>query len=189
VWSLTTDTEGNIYAGGWIGSNLSNFDYGVVSLNNEGEERWIFTKPGGINGTGIVDKVVFDGDSSVISVGMSHGEIGIEFAVYSFSTSTPVIIDELLPGTEASADFILNQCRPNPVTGGQATISFTVLTAGRYDLVLRNILGQHLASILNEHYLPGSYQLPLNLQGLPGGLYYLTMSNGVESLTNKIVIR
>jgi hypothetical protein len=65
----------------------------------------------------------------------------------------------------------LDQNYPNPFNP-TTTIQFTLATRSRVSLRIYNILGQEVASLLNEERAPGAYRLVWNAAGNASGVYF-----------------
>ncbi len=86
------------------------------------------------------------------------------------------------------ASFELRQNYPNPFNPS-TTITFDVSSAGRMTLKVFNVLGQEVATLLNEIKTPGTYATRLNGAGLPSGTYiYRLQSDAGDMQVRKMVL-
>jgi len=108
-----------------------------------------------------VEKWVFDGDITVVSVEQ---------------------ISERIPES-----FSLGQNYPNPFNPG-TTIAFDLKSAQHVTLAIYNMLGQKVATVLNERMTPGTYEVAFDASRLPTGIYYYTLRAGAFKTTKKMTL-
>ena len=97
-------------------------------------------------------------------------------------TSVSPIADEL-PGS-----FALDQNYPNPFNPS-TSIRFQVPEAGRVSLKVYSLLGQELATILDEVRPAGTYLATFDARGLASGVYFYRLeAGGSASLTKRMLI-
>lgn len=112
-----------------------------------------------------------------------------EFAVNGYSPDATAVEDDasFLPQR-----FSLNQNYPNPFNAG-TVISFSVPRATEARLVIFNVLGQRVRSLVNRHYSPGNYAVlwdGRNAQGHPiaSGAYFYRLDIGDQTATRKMLL-
>ncbi|MFQ6615570.1 MAG: T9SS type A sorting domain-containing protein [Fidelibacterota bacterium] len=71
--------------------------------------------------------------------------------------------------------YSLRQNYPNPFNP-ITTIPLELSTEGRVQVVLFNILGQELATVMNRYLAPGEYRILVNAEALPSGVYFYRMT-------------
>ena len=76
---------------------------------------------------------------------------------------------------------------PNPVNQG-AEISFTLDKQSSIELILFSSNGQRLDMISGGVYSAGRHTISYNTSKLPSGVYFYTLINGRERLTQSLVI-
>jgi hypothetical protein len=94
---------------------------------------------------------------------------------------TSVEIDQGIPELPK-----LMQNYPNPFNG-ETEISFQVSDFGWVRLEIMDVLGQPVASLVNERPVPGIHTRHWNAAGLAGGIYFCRLSSGGYSETRKLV--
>ncbi len=105
-----------------------------------------------------------DGDNDLdLFLGSYRG--GIEF-YRQISTAVPTTTERQLPQS-----FVLHQNYPNPFNPS-TTIRFDLSEEGRVTLVVFDLLGQHISTILDAHRAPGSYQVHWNAESVGTGTYF-----------------
>jgi hypothetical protein len=90
--------------------------------------------------------------------------------------------ESILPG-----EFDLGQNYPNPFNP-ETTISFRVPEAGKISLKIYNVLGENVATIVEEYLTAGNYSYKWQPQHQPSGLYYYTLKSGSFSETKKMLL-
>ncbi|PCH95183.1 MAG: hypothetical protein COB85_04780 [Bacteroidetes bacterium] len=100
------------------------------------------------------------------------------------NASMPVVVgihEALEPEIDVSEIF------PNPMnTGG--FLRLNVKDKTDISVVLYNIMGQKLRTIVDRELTTGSYQIAIDAAGLPSGIYYLNINSGKHRTTKKFVI-
>ncbi len=86
----------------------------------------------------------------------------------------------------STIQFKLSQNYPNPFNP-KTTISYSVNRNGKVNLQLYNILGVKVRTLVNEFKTVGSYSYDLNMSGLASGIYIYKLSNGVNTISKKLV--
>jgi len=77
---------------------------------------------------------------------------------------------------------------PNPVDS-YMTMQYAINQPVDLEIGLYDLSGKLAGSILSERHAPGKYQLSVNTQKYPSGIYLMRMAAGEQVITRKIVIR
>ncbi len=89
--------------------------------------------------------------------------------------------------TEVPIAFSLNQNYPNPFNPS-TTIDYSIANSGIVDLSIYNLLGQKVATLVNEFRTSGDYSINWKATNISSGVYiYRLTSNGV-TLTQKMTL-
>lgn len=83
--------------------------------------------------------------------------------------------------------FNLKQNYPNPAKD-QTTIPFDLAERATTTLVLSNVTGKVIQTLVNETLNAGSYYVPVNLQTLPAGVYFYRLRSGSNQKTLKMLV-
>lgn len=109
--------------------------------------------------------------------------------IYVFTTEDiSDVKDENIP-----RKFMLGQNYPNPFNP-TTKIKFSVPSAAQFNqsastrLVLYNLLGQEIKTILNKNLMPGNYEVEVDGSNLPSGVYLYKLISGENSQTKKMVL-
>jgi len=111
------------------------------------------------------------------------------------TTFTTIGIENL--GTGIPVNFNLYQNYPNPFNPS-TTIKFDVPSVGERHsgisgfhttkLILYDILGKVITTMVNEELKPGSYQIQWDASGYTSGVYFYRVIIGDYSATNKMML-
>jgi hypothetical protein len=89
-------------------------------------------------------------------------------------------------------DFYLEQNYPNPFNPS-TTIRFSIPSVGAYRntpvlLKIYNVLGNEIATIVNEELPVGNYNVEYDASNLPSGIYFYTLTTNDFSETKKMTL-
>jgi hypothetical protein len=85
-------------------------------------------------------------------------------------------------------DFALEQNFPNPFNP-QTTISYSLAKPGNIKLIIYNILGREVETLINEQQLPGAYYLRwVADENLPAGIYFCRLQADNFVQTKKMTL-
>jgi hypothetical protein len=98
---------------------------------------------------------------------------------------TVVSIFEKMLSEGADLSFKLNQNYPNPFNP-QTTISFTVPEDSKVNLVIYDLLGKEVATLVNDNLTAGMYDVEFNAENLASGIYFYRLSAGKNNETRKL---
>ncbi len=90
-------------------------------------------------------------------------------------------------GSETPKSFVLSQNYPNPFNP-TTTIEFSLTRSVEASLAVYNVLGQRVASLINETLPAGTFQVTFEAQGLASGLYYYRLEAGDVSLSKSMML-
>lgn len=120
--------------------------------------------------------------SSLLLNDPHHGTILFPFELVV--TSTTEISDNNIPN-----DYKLNQNYPNPFNPS-TTISFSIPKEQGVSLIIYDVLGNEIVSLIKEFLQPGTYNFQfsiLNAQ-LSSGIYFYTLKTDNFSQTKKMIL-
>ena len=84
--------------------------------------------------------------------------------------------------------FVLNQNYPNPFNPS-TRVSFDVPRAAKVTLTVYNLLGQKVATLVNERLSAGRHEMTWNAQNLPSGMYIMHMqADGSFTSSRKMML-
>jgi hypothetical protein len=85
------------------------------------------------------------------------------------------------------AAFRLRQNYPNPFNSS-TIISFSVAAPSFVKLEVYNLLGQKVATLLQQDFMPGEYRAAWHADARPSGVYYIRLDAGKVQLTEKMLL-
>ncbi|MDQ7816804.1 MAG: PQQ-binding-like beta-propeller repeat protein [Melioribacteraceae bacterium] len=83
--------------------------------------------------------------------------------------------------------FLLEQNYPNPFNPS-TLISYRIAEPSNVTLEVFDLLGQKIASLVNEFKLAGQYNITFNASDLPSGVYFYSIKAGDYSETKKMML-
>jgi hypothetical protein len=123
------------------------------------------------------------------------------WGVYPYLPSGNVIVSDMSTGlyickftppvTEAGNDekvpseFVLNQNYPNPFNPG-TVISWHLSNGGSVSLKIYDVLGNEVATLVDEYKPEGSYKVNFDASNLPSGIYLAKLNEGNSVQTIKM---
>jgi hypothetical protein len=132
-----------------------------------------------LDGRGVARFMRFDGNI-YLTVFYYEDDLLKIFRIKDKVTSTK-------PEPEIPTKFALHQNYPNPFNPS-TTISYDLPVRSRVKLSIYNILGQEVATLVNDEQEPGRYDVKFDASGLPSGVYFYTLQTPYFTKTNKMVL-
>lgn len=108
------------------------------------------------------------------------------FGTMGTHTLINVVTDVEKLNTEIPSDYILEQNYPNPFNPS-TSIRFSIPEAGIVSLKVFNLLGEEVASLLNEEKLAGNYEVSFKASDLSSGIYFYSISSNNFTQTKKMI--
>ena len=119
------------------------------------------------------EKLEFDEGGKIVSNWDNWGE---EFE------DTIAFANKVVP-----SKFVLLAPYPNPFNP-TTTIRFNLPEAGKVSLVIYDVTGREVASLVNGHLSPGEHQAVWNAEGFSSGIYFARSDNGKMRMTQKLLL-
>jgi hypothetical protein len=139
----------------------------------------------------------FQGYESVKNIGLYKWGFNDSFALYSKELKGCVINgtvygDTTKVGVEDKVDpvattFNLEQNYPNPFNPS-TVISYRLPVSSNVTLKVYDVLGNEVATLVNEEKQPGNYEVEFNASNLPSGIYFYKLQAGDYNQTKKMVL-
>jgi hypothetical protein len=155
---------------------------------------WIFTRTAGVwtqAGSKLVGTGAVGGSQQGTSLGLSsegtlieggaqdNGGIGAAWVFIASGIGIQPISSEI------PASFSLSQNYPNPFNPN-SKIKFQIAKSGDAKLVVFDMLGREVATIVNENLNPGTYEVDFDGSKLSSGVYFYKLTAGSYSETRKM---
>jgi hypothetical protein len=90
-------------------------------------------------------------------------------------------------GSTAPTTFSLLQNFPNPFNPS-TTIQFTLPKSGHVELKIYNMLGQEVATLVNEQRVAGTYSAQWNANSVASGVYFYRLISGEHTSMQKMIL-
>ena len=97
------------------------------------------------------------------------------------------VVTAVTPSPSSPQRFVLYQNYPNPFNPS-TTIRYELPKESIVSLKIYNLLGQEVATLVNESKQPGRYQVQWNAQGLSSGVYFYRLQAGEYVETRKLML-
>jgi photosystem II stability/assembly factor-like uncharacterized protein len=163
---------------GWIGGS------GQIFRTSDGGENWV----------SVVDSLETDFNQIII---LKEDKVAYAFGD-DWYRSTHTLLKADLSGItsvedkeEKPKEFALHQNYPNPFnpsTKIEYVIASTAMQSVKTSLVIYNILGQKVKTLVNEVKSPGSYEVTFDATNLSSGVYFYRLTAGDFVQTRKMLL-
>lgn len=198
--SLNVDTISIALAGGgtsYIRANLyysTDPQFVANTLLNPSDTGLVLTHGTNVGITQYIYQVsvsVPDGQSLYFRVypwytgAMSNSKYLYTQDAYIAGTTTPVTA--VKENKVSPKVYSLDQNYPNPFNPS-TQISFSLEKAGMTQLNVYNLLGQKVASLVNQSLAAGQHIVNFKADNLPSGMYIYNLTSGTYSVTKKMVL-
>jgi photosystem II stability/assembly factor-like uncharacterized protein len=175
VWTFTTSTNEmgnmNLFAGTFLGgvflTTNNGTDWTTVNSGLPYEDDWIYSLE-------VLDPYIFAGTSDV-NGGVWRRPLS---EMITSIEGTPEII---------SAQFSLEQNYPNPFNPS-SVISYQLPVNSNVTLKVYDILGNEVATLVNEEKSAGQYEVEFSAEGLTSGIYFYQLRSGSFIETKKMIL-
>lgn len=144
----------------------SDSDTYAINVNNH-ESAWTFTAGGNIT---VANNHLYIAGSSGI--------------LYAFKRALTGVVQGK---NDLPTAFQLYQNYPNPFNPS-TTIDFDIPKVSHVTLILYDILGRRVETLVDENKSPGQYQVTLNASRLASGVYFYRLQAGSYSRTMKLLL-
>jgi len=90
-------------------------------------------------------------------------------------------------GLEQKTNIELFQNFPNPFSGS-TTIRYQIKVNSDVELIIFDMYGNTVTTLINHHQREGNYEVRFNGRKLASGIYYLSLSAGMQTETKKLIL-
>jgi hypothetical protein len=127
-------------------------------------------------------KVYLISGTNAIQMQLSWGWIYLDYLAVPTKVLTSINSPSDLP-----LKFSLQQNYPNPFNPG-TTIKYSIASAGHVKLVIFDLLGRQVATLVNQSQNPGFYEVPFDAQKFTSGVYFYRIESGSFIQTKKMLL-
>jgi hypothetical protein len=176
TWTQTIINNIPVYALTRYGNNiLAGTNSGVYLSTNIGV-NWIQINEG------------FNGVPNIQSLLISNGFIyagTYQNRVYRRPLSDVISIQNI--STEIPSKYSLGQNYPNPFNP-MCNVQFTMCNEGKVKLIVYDIMGRDVQTLVNEKLNAGTYEVKFDGSGLPSGVYFYKLITEGFTETKKMLL-
>ncbi len=182
--ALAVDTSGNVYITGFtLGPGSSN-DYSTVKYSSLGDFQWVAYYNGPSNKVDIATDIAVDESGNVYVTGYSVDAISSADYLTIKYVQGPVA--SMQDDLSVPVSFSLSQNYPNPFNP-TTKIKFTIPQSpllggdgrgGFVTLIVYDVLGKEISTLVNEEKPAGNYEVEFNGEGLTSGIYFYQLRVG-----------
>lgn len=178
-----TETQGTM--------NNCNGDTTGPIIHSSGSDRRF------VMGTGRIDFRVFPNDTQTIVIGqiIARGNDNLNSiqrlktlsrtAQWAYDSISTVSVTNI--STEVPNKFNLMQNYPNPFNS-TSNLKFQIANLGDVKLVIYDITGREVQTLVNERLQPGTYEVSFDGSMLTSGVYFYQLISGNYTVTKKLVL-
>lgn len=182
--SLVVDASGFVYVTGASNSGGTNTDYLTVRYNTSGGQVFMQRYNGPGNGIDAALSICLDNSGNVCVTGNSVGSgSSSDFATVVYST--PTAIEPV--SSEIPAQFRLHTNYPNPFNPA-TKINFDLPSQSFTKIVVYDLTGKTVHTLVNEDLGPGKYSINFNAAGLASGVYFYKITAGDFNDVRKMML-
>ena len=190
AYAIALDGAGNAYVTGRSSGSGTGSDYATIRYSSDGVEQWVqrYTE----NDFDWASSIAVDGSGNVYVTGRSSGSgTSEDYATIKYSQT--IGIKPI--STEIPNGYKLSQNYPNPFNP-TTKIRFEIpLSRGMSEgrgvlLVVYDILGREVATLVNEQLKPGTYEVDFEGGKYSSGVYYYKLvAEGFVETKKMILIK
>lgn len=180
--TIAVDSSGNIYAAGF--SNESGiYNATIIKYNTAGVQQWIL-KYDTLNTSTNCSSIALDAQSNVYM----FANAPINNVYQDMITVKYAQLLGIKPiSSQVPAKYSLSQNYPNPFNPS-TKIKFDIPSAAQTFLVVYDILGREVSTLVNEQLRPGSYEVTFDASNLASGMYFYKILAGDFTETKKMLL-
>jgi uncharacterized delta-60 repeat protein len=184
--SLALDNQGNVYVTGmtdyYCDEGCWGGDFTTIKYSTAGVEQWI-ARYDGAEDEALA--IAVDASGNVYVTGSSFdGESRAVYTTIKYSQTTTGVKQVTLGMPEK---YSLEQNYPNPFNPA-TVIRYSLPVTSYTTLKIYNVLGQEVATLVNEMKQLGSYEVTWDASGMASGVYLYRLQAGNYIDTKKLIL-
>jgi hypothetical protein len=156
-------------------------EYAAVTTTRNAWENVTFNftqlTPGGTVTANNIDKIVL----------LFHPNSSTNDTIYFDDLTGPAVAPVSVPTIDNLPAFKLFQNTPNPAKGF-TQINFQLNSSGDVSLKLYDMLGNPVASLVEQNMKAGNYAIPVETADLPNGIYFYVLKKEGSSRSLKMIV-
>ncbi len=161
--------------------------------NKKYDSLYIASSSGSIVTLGLPPVTLAGYDTAYVYLAIAYGKTEAEMRDnLALAVQKQKVLTNVEADIERPLDYILRQNYPNPFNP-TTKINFSIPSVGAnccspVQLKVYNILGNEVATLINEEKNPGNYEVDFNAEDLPSGIYFYRLTVGERSLAKKMIL-
>lgn len=149
---------------------------GVIKYTASAGSSWV--NIGGVTGSNL---------NAVFFINFNSGWICGDNGVILHTTNNAGISGFVQSGNSIPDEFSLSQNYPNPFNP-QTKIRFQIARLADVKLIVYDLLGREVTTLVNEELKPGTYEADWDASGFSSGIYFYRLISNEFSKTRKMVL-
>ena len=178
-FAVDIDEKGNVYVTGQSDGNGTSDDFATIKYDSTGKQQWFMRYDFSGQFSDFASAINVDHSGNVFVSGSSDREyLTIK---YSQLTQTGNEISEL------PKEYFLSQNYPNPFNP-TTILKFGISKLGFVSLKVYDVLGNEVATLVNEKKNPGNYEVEFDESSFSSGIYFYSLYVDGEQIDTKRMI-
>jgi len=166
-------------------SGKGNEDIWLVKTDSNGDTTWTKKLGGFSHDKGTSVEQISDGGYIVTGYGRLPGSFREDILLVRFDPEDPTSVDDIESINVSS--YNLEQNYPNPFNP-TTNIQFGVSSKQFVSLKVYDVLGNEIATLVDEEKPRGSYEVNFNATELTSGIYFYQLIAGTFVQTKKMIL-
>lgn len=160
-------------------------DFLTVKYNMSGQPQWEMRFAGPAGGNDYASSLTVDQFDNVFVTGYANVS-GTENDIYTIRYSPVPLGIEPVSGN-VPQNYNLYQNYPNPFNPS-TNIKMDIPASSQTKLVIYDILGREVQTLVNENLNPGTYIVRWNAASVSSGIFFYKLTSGAFVKTNKMIM-
>jgi hypothetical protein len=184
AYALVVDDSANIYVTGKSEGSNNNYDFTTVKYNSSGVQQWVMRYDTPERGYDEADALAVNKYGDVFVTGTSEGTD----QVYDYLTIKYSNLIGIKPNSNSIPQrYTLYQNYPNPFNP-VTDIQYSIPKKSMVSLVVYDVLGREVITLLNEEKPPGNYDVKFDASNISSGLYFYRIVAGDYIEVKKMIV-
>jgi Secretion system C-terminal sorting domain len=180
--SLAVDNSGNVYIGGATDTGNSHLVYALIKYDSLGSFEWVKKYSYSQTPEDFIYNVALDNQNNVYVTGISFSPVSdFDIATIKYSQTTGIIQSH----SYITDKYILFQNYPNPFNPS-TVISYQLTISNFVSLIVYDVLGNKIATLVNQRQNEGSHEIFWDASGFPSGIYFYELKTNNFSSVKKM---
>jgi len=185
LYDMVMDSLSNIYITGGTYEFIGGWNCVTIMYDSSGLQKAIQKFDGNANGEDEGFAVALDKWNNVYVAGRTTDSVHyFDYLIIKYGENLVNVKESPSP---SPVEYKLHQNYPNPFNP-TTTIKFDLPKASFVSLKVYNVLGQEVATLVNEKRETGSYEVKFNASTLSSGIYFYRLCAETYAETKKLIL-